>query len=163
MDDLNRSIKTVCFTGHRKIDLNYAYKLPSVLKNTITDMIEHGARRFITGGAMGFDTVAALCVIELKEKYPEISLELILPCKDQSKGWNSIGKAAYDVVIAHADSVKYLHDTYVSGCMYERNRSLIDASDICISFCLRNIGGTAYTVSYAKQHGKRVINVADNI
>lgn len=163
MDDLSCKIEAVCFTGHRKIDLNYAYKLPSVLKNIITDMIECGARKFITGGAMGFDTVAALCVIELKEKYPEISLELILPCKDQSKGWNSIGKATYDVVVAHADSVKYLHNTYVSGCMYERNRCLVDSSDICIAFCRRDIGGTAYTVSYALQQGKRVINIADNI
>ena len=28
-------------------------------------------------------------VLKLKNTYPEITLELILPCKDQTKGWRS--------------------------------------------------------------------------
>ena len=37
------------------------------------------------GGALGFDTLVAKLIINLKIKYPYIKLVLILPCIEQTK------------------------------------------------------------------------------
>lgn len=52
------------------------------------ESIENGYRYFGEGGALGFDTVAALTVLELKSVYPDIKLILVLPCKKQTRGWS---------------------------------------------------------------------------
>ncbi|HIS50977.1 MAG TPA: DUF1273 domain-containing protein, partial [Candidatus Gallacutalibacter pullistercoris] len=45
-------------------------------------------------------------------------------------------------------------------CMHRRNRHLVDESGICVAYCVKPNGGTAYTVMYAKQKGLPVINLA---
>ena len=87
--------KTVCFTGHRDIDVSSASILPAILKSTMRKMVARGARRFLAGGAMGFDTLAALCVLELKAEFPDIRLELILPCRNQMQRWDARSTTAF--------------------------------------------------------------------
>lgn len=160
---MQTKIKTVCFTGHRDINKSIAPYIPSALKSEIKDQIMRGAISFRAGGAVGFDTVAALCVLELKEAYPQIKLDLILPCRDQSSGWNSENTRAYNYILSHADSVKYITDTYCSGCMYERNRALVDGSDVCIAYLERSSGGSAYTYTYALKNNIEVINIYEKV
>ena len=56
---------TVCFTGHRHIAYEAAVRLPSVLEEVLIGLVERGATTFRAGGAIGFETVAALKVLEL--------------------------------------------------------------------------------------------------
>lgn len=58
--------KCCCFTGHRKIDNDKKEKIRAELKNILTGLIEEGCTCFYAGGALGFDTIAALTVLELK-------------------------------------------------------------------------------------------------
>ena len=157
------NIRTVCFTGHRDIPRKDAIAMPSLLKSTIEELIVRGAKIFRAGGAMGFDTVAALCVLELREKYPEITLHLILPCKDQTNGWNETNLRAYKYVLENASSVEYVTDTYTKGCMHERNKRLVNGSDVCIAYCRRESGGSAYTLSYAESKGLETINICNKL
>lgn len=159
----NVTIETVCFTGHREIEAPASYLIPQKLKDVIRKLAAHGARRFLAGGAMGFDTVAALCVLELKKELPDISLELILPCRDQARTWNDRNRDLYNAILSYADRVEYLHDRYTSSCMHDRNRRLVDLCDVCVSYCIHSGGGSAYTMSYALSQGKEVINIADLI
>ena len=151
---------TVCFTGHRNIPRNHAAVLSSVLESEIVEQIKAGARIFKAGGAIGFDTVAALKVLELKDQYPEIELHLYLPCKDQTRGWNEVCVRTYNYCLEHADKVIYISEKYYSGCMYERDRKLVDGSDVCIAYCTQTHGGTYYTCSHAKKNGVELINIA---
>ena len=160
---MQTKIKTVCFTGHRDINKSIAPYIPSALKSEIKDLILRGATSFRAGGAVGFDTVAALCVLELKEAYPEISLDLILPCRDQTNGWNADNIRAYNYILSSADSVKYVSDTYRAGCMHERNRALVDGSDVCVAYLERSSGGSAYTYTYAIKNNVEVINIYDKV
>lgn len=157
------SISTVCFTGHREIPTDLAINIPSALKKLLEQMIIRGTVNFRAGGAMGFDTICALCVLELKEKYPHIKLDLILPCKNQTKGWDEGSVRAYDYILERADSVKYISEKYRSGCMHERNRALVDGSDVCVAFLMRSSGGSAYTYTYAIRSGVEVINLYYNL
>lgn len=154
-------IKTVCFTGHREIPSDHAYALPRVLERELITLIERGATVFRAGGAMGFDTLAALKVLELRDIYPQISLELILPCENQTERWPQVEVRTYEYVLKHADRYEFLYPKYIDGCMLERNRRLVKGSDVCVAYCRQNRGGTLYTVTHAMKQGLEVINLAD--
>lgn len=153
-------IKAVCFTGHRGIAKNNALSIPTELKSLLRELIGRGARRFRAGGAIGFDTVAALCVLELREEIPDIRLELVLPCRDQTKNWSESDKIVYNYILSAADSVEYVTDQYTPWCMHERNRRLVNESQVCVAYLKRSEGGTAYTYNYALQKNVEVINLA---
>ncbi|MBQ2661358.1 MAG: DUF1273 family protein [Clostridia bacterium] len=152
--------KACCFTGHRYIAQKDYVKIKENLRVVIRSFIENGTTCFLAGGALGFDTMAAQAVLELKREFPHIRLELVLPCKNQSAPWTALQKAVYAEIIEQSDSVTYTSDEYYAGCMQKRNRALVDNSDACICCLWKDGGGTAYTVRYAKQQGKTVINVA---
>ena len=159
-NDLEKGL-VVCFTGHRNIAHAVAVRLPSLLDQVLTRLCEQGATVFRTGGAIGFDTVAALKVLELKERYPHIRLELILPCRNQTEYWDETAVRTYQYILARADSHRFLFEHYVDGCMQERDRRMVDGSDICVAYCNRSRGGTAYTFAYALRAGVEVINLHD--
>ena len=152
---------TVCFTGHRHIAYEAAVRLPSVLEEVLIGLVERGATTFRAGGAIGFDTVAALKVLEMKERYPHIQLELILPCRNQTEYWEETAVRTYQYILNRADSHRFLFDTYFDGCMLERDRKLVEGSDVCVAFCKRSRGGTAYTFTHALRAGLEVINLND--
>lgn len=148
-----------CFTGHRDISVRHADCIVAVLDDTLERLIASGVTVFRAGGALGFDTLAALKVLEKKSAYPQISLHLCLPCKDQAWRWGDYDKGVYNYILSKADSISYVSDKYYHGCMLTRNRQLVDGADLCVSYCNKDTGGTAYTVNYAKNHNVKVINM----
>lgn len=150
-----------CFTGHRNIKPEHMLKLPSLLDGELEKLIVLGVDTFRAGGAIGFDTLAALKVLEKKRKYSFLKLDLILPCRDQTKSWGERDKMIYDYIASQADDLTYVTDRYSSTCMHERNRRLVDGSDFCLAYLARRSGGTAYTCSYAQSRSVEVINLFD--
>mgnify|MGYP004530240879 FL=1 len=155
--------RTCCFTGHRKLPTEKLNKITSELEKTVIGLIADGYRFFGTGGALGFDTVAAQTVIRLKDKYPKIRLILVLPCTDQAKFWNEDDSREYERIKKLADKTVYTSEKYYNGCMAKRNRHLVDNSSVCVAYLTQSGGGTAYTVEYANKHGLKVINIAENL
>lgn len=153
--------KTVCFTGHREIkDIDEVKKRLLIL---LEKLIINGYYSFITGGALGFDTIAAQVVLELKKKYPQISLTIALPFLNSfeyEKGWTSKDIETYTFLKNNADEVVILNKSYKRGCYYERNRYMVDNLSVCIAYQRRKSGGTAYTVEYAVTNKIEVINMA---
>lgn len=152
--------KSCCFTGHRKIPSENRKDIFIQLKHHISILAENGVTRFIAGGALGFDTLAAMAVIELrKSTYPEIELILALPCRDQKKFWQKSDKTEYDRVVANATEVIYLGEEYTRYCMHVRNKYMVDNSLYCIAYLTKETGGTASTVNYAKKKDKNIIYI----
>lgn len=158
--DIENEKKICCFTGHRKIDGESIQMLSILLDKALENLISNGVNVFRIGGAMGFDTLAALKVIELSEEHENIRLELFLPCREQADNWDKRSQEYYAYILSKADSVIYVREKYQRGCMLERNRKMVDGSDFCIGFCTSDKGGSAYTLNYAKKHNVRVINLA---
>lgn len=152
--------QTCCFTGHRKIPLDQLESVTQRLRDAVIASIKDGYLYFGAGGALGFDTLAAQTVLNLKEDYPQIKLILVLPCKTQARGWKQEVIEEYNRILKAADKVVYTSQDYYSGCMHKRNRHLVDNSSLCICYLNSNTGGTAYTVDYAKSVGCRVSNIA---
>ena len=153
--------KTVCFTGHRTIPMLKKWKIEKKLKETLEALIDNGYCYFGAGGALGFDTIAAQTVLGLKKKHPEIKLILVLPCKNQTRSWEEKDVSVYESIIEQADKVVYTQEHYDRGCMFKRNRHLVDNSSVCVAYLTEEKGGTAYTVNYANQKGVKVINIAE--
>jgi len=151
--------RTCMFTGHRFIPENDRERLWHGLKKEISCLYKEGVRDFITGGALGFDTLSALTVLALKEIRPNTKLHLFLPCHDQDKRWSAHDREIFRHILERADSVTYVFDTYVTGCMHARNRKMVDNADVCIAYLTRTSGGTAYTVDYAHSRGLKVIRL----
>ena len=159
----NKSL-SVCFTGHRDVK-----KYDDVYNRTINAveiLINKGSLCFYVGGALGFDMLATNVIINLKSKYPQIKLILLLPFKEPwkvEKNWTDNDIIDYNAILKKADKIIFINDYYKRGCYYERNRFLIDNSNVCIAYQRRKSGGTAYTVDYAQKHQVSVINLAKEV
>lgn len=152
--------RTACFTGHRTIPFLQRRKIEKRTEEALIEAIKQGYRFFGTGGALGFDTLAAQTVLRLKKTYPQIKLILVLPCLSQTRGWRPEDIAEYERIKAAADKVVYTSQEYTRDCMFKRNRHLVDNSSLCIAYLTENTGGTAYTVDYARSKGLIIRNVA---
>ena len=151
---------TCCFTGHRTLPKGKLSDISAFLEQIIIKYINKGYRYFGTGGALGFDTLAAETILKLKNKYPYIKLILVLPCLSQTKGWKKTDIEKYNYIKTQADKVVYTSQDYTSDCMFKRNRHLVNHSSLCICYLSKNSGGTAYTVAYAKENKLKVENIA---
>ena len=152
---------TCCFTGHRHLSISNEI-LSVKLEKQISYLIEQGIIYYGTGGALGFDTIAALTIIKLRSQYPSIKLILVLPCKEQTWGWSSSDISVYNYILSQANKIVYTSESYYPGCMHKRNRHLVDNSSHCICYMEKDNGGTAYTVKYALDCGLTVYNLAEN-
>ena len=152
--------KTCCFSGHRKIPPMQSEQIAERLWTEIMDLISAGYVSFIAGDALGFDTMAELAVLKIKQSYPQIILTLALPCKTQTRGWDKNDIQFYEAIKRKSDNVIYTSEEYTSGCMFKRNRFLVDNSSVCICYLTEDSGGTTYTVGYAKNEGLKIINLA---
>ena len=153
--------RTVCFSGHRKILPEQQDKVARQLKKTIVELANDGYQFFGAGGALGFDTLAAQAVLDLKSDLPQIKLILVLPCLSQADRWSLNDKEIYEDIKKRADKIVYTSREYTRGCMHKRNRHLVDNSSVCVCYLREVTGGTAYTVEYAKSKNLRVINTAE--
>ena len=158
---MDSDIKAVCFTGHR------AVKDADAVRKRLTELVEglirDGYRTFLSGGARGFDTLAAETVLQMKEKYHDIALNIILPFEcpyEYEGGWTDAEIARHKSQLDRANSTVILQSSYKRGCYYLRDRYLVDNATLCIAYQTRNSGGTAYTVKYAKGKSIDIINIA---
>lgn len=154
-------MKNVCFTGHRYIQ--NAEKLSNDLTYIIELLIQKGTVNFFTGGAIGFDSIAAQKVIELRKNYPQIKLTLILPCyeEEQTLHWTNIQKNEFQRILLNADNVEYVSEHYFNGCMKKRNLRLVELADYCICYYnnKKSASGTGQTVRMALKKNITIINL----
>ena len=155
---------TCCFTGHRPQHLGFApgSEAETALKNRIAGEIlrlitEQNVRHFISGMALGVDTYAARTVLKLKELYPDVTLECALPCKGQDRRWKKADREEYARILAAADKVTLLQESYTPFCMQLRDAYMVEEADIVLAVWNGSKGGTAYTVNCARKRGRTII------
>lgn len=159
--------KSVCFTGHRTIAEDketLSARLYALLERLVT---EKKVTDFYTGGAVGWDALAALTVLKLRESYPEVKLHLVLPCpfEEQSAKWNEAQKEEHKHIASLADTKEFTSEHLVKNAMKIRNARLVElASDYCICYWNpKNFrSGTGQTVRMAQRKGIEVINLFES-
>lgn len=158
----NQKAHTAAFTGHRELRLGDPVRLKQRLSELLPQLIEHDSYRFFgSGGARGFDLLAAQAVLDLKYRYPHIKLIMVLPCRNQTERWNDADKQVYETVLSRADKITFTSDgKYTKNCMRIRNQHLVDCSSLVIAYQFRTASGSLQTVNYANMRGVKVLNLA---
>ena len=158
------------FTGHRPQGLPWGvdetderclavrYRIRSV----ICDMVCNGCDTFLSGMALGFDTMAAEQVAFMRDKFQlPIRLVGVPACINHTKGWTENCKARYDYITGCLcdEALKPRAVNPSRECFLERDRELVRRADILMA-CLnqgQQRGGTAYTVKLALKKGIPVV------
>ena len=153
-------MSSISFTGHRKLSEDTAV-LSQRLYKKLEEEINKGITDFNAGGAIGFDCISAAVVLKLRDVYPHIKLNLILPCsnKEQIEKWTDNEKTEFYRILKLADSVEYTSEHYYDGCMKKRNARLVELADCC--FCYwdgRQRSGTGQTVRMAQRKHILIVN-----
>lgn len=149
-----------CFSGHRNIPEELQPELRKHVRDGIDYLYARGIKTFYAGGALGFDSLAAEAVISRRGEHGDIRLIIVIPCRNQTAKWSDADKAQYDRINREADEVICLAEHYFQGCMHQRNRYMVDHSQVCICYLKKQTGGTAYTVRYAQERGLQIFNLA---
>ena len=151
------------FTGHRSIPYYHEQKLSALLDRAIAYAYEEGCRNFYTGGAIGFDTMAARKLINFRISHRDVRIIVAVPCKDQDAKWSYSQKDNYAFILSNADEIVFVSDEYTKDCMRKRNEYLADVCDILIAYSGRSSSGSAQTVRMAESRGKTVYNLYPNV
>ena len=163
--------KICSFIGHRCIENNE--ELETKLKELIIDLIvNQNVKTFLFGSRSQFDDLALAIVTNLKEIYTNI---------------NRILYTTYNREIVSGEYKKYLLQFYDEiyicddiqksgkGIYIERNKKIIEYSDICIfyydeKYTAKNRrsnyvtkSGTRIACDYAQKLNKRIFNIKSNI
>ncbi len=146
------STMKIAFTGHRYLSFQqvvlYLDKLHS----------EHPDAIWITGGAVGLDSVAASYAMT-----HGIRLWLILPFPSQimTKKWSIAQRKVLADSWVYAEKVSVISPTYDVAVYQRRNERMVDLADMVAAFWDGSSGGTGNCVRYAKSVGKRMIRFSD--
>lgn len=155
--DINRCC---CFTGHRDLPKNLIPQIRRDLDGHLEKLYTfYGVKAFISGGAIGFDMLAAEAVVELKHRYPDVKLIFALPCVEHTKKWSDSAVAKFRILSLYADEIIYVSQGYYTGCMHVRNKYMLENSEYCIAYCKKTGGGSYYTLNTAKKMNRTVIEL----
>ena len=164
-------MKICCFTGHRPRSLPCGYNeghtacfmIKKQLRRLIVGVIEKkNVTKFISGMALGTDMWASEIVLDLKDEYPDITLEAAVPCRNQASSWNIKSKERYEKLLSLCDEVTVLQEEYTHDCMMKRNKYMVQKADYVIAVWNGKPSGTGKTIRYAVDCGKPVYYVDVN-
>lgn len=96
-----------CLAGPGQVPDSEVTRLAADLEAAVRRLAAQGVLWFWAGGALGFDTLAELTVMKVREQMPQVHLGLLLPGEDQTAGWHPANTAVYEVIRSRADAVEY--------------------------------------------------------
>jgi len=162
--ELSERYYSCFFTGHRIIgNEGLRRTVYEALKKRIVFLYnEKGVDRFICGGAIGFDTMAAEAVLEVKKTLPYIKLVIYVPCHNHYIKWNNAQIDQWRNILRSADDAVYITSgLYNEECMKKRNRAMADSAHYCIAYCIRRGSGTGSTLAYAETKNCEIYNLIE--
>lgn len=148
-------IYSCAFTGHRKLSSNFSKK---ALKEAISAVLKEGCKVFYCGMAYGFDLAACKVLLEFKRIY-DFKIVACIPFAEQAKDYSLSDKSLYGQMCLACDERVVLHQAFVKGCMFERDRYMVDRASVLIAYLVEKESGTGYTVRYAEEKGIKIIYV----
>ena len=156
---MSPNAKVCAFTGHRQIKAEHKSFIYKRLGDAIEYAYSLGCRTFLSGGAVGFDTIAAREVLRFKLTHHDVSLIMLLPCVEQDTLWSDRQRDDYGYLLRSADEIQYISDSYDDECMRRRNQALAERCDIMIAYLSHSRSGAGQTVRMAEKEGKTVFNL----
>ena len=161
MTEAEKRLKRCTFTGHRPEKLRSSeIEVQKSLAEAISNAYADGFRTFISGMARGVDIWAAEIVLEYKSLHPDIRLICALPHPGFETRWKAEWQKRYNAILAQADLVKTVCETYNPGAYQRRNEWMVDHSARVIAVYNGEPGSTLNTISYAEKQGVAIVFAA---
>lgn len=154
-----------CVTGHRPKGFPFPHGTDCfeseeyliLLEAQITELINSGYTRFISGMAEGADMDFAEIILDLRVDYTFISLEAVLPYPFVMPKNPTNVHFDKQEIIAQSNAVIVVSPCYFRGCLQKRNRYMVDKSDLVLAIWNgERKGGTWDTIKYARKEGKEI-------
>ena len=142
--------KICCFCGHRDCDS----LMREQIKEKITNLIENqDIITFYSGGMGNFDMLCGSVVRELKHKYKNIRLCLIAPYMAKKLNTDKEYYAEmYDEII-----IPDLGDVHYKRAITERNKWMVNCSDVVLCYVARSSGGAYRMREYGVRMKKPIV------
>ena len=85
------------------------------LEKEIVQMMHAGICCFCAGGARGFDMLAESTVLRIKQDYPQVRLEIIVPFRGQAKKLDKEGTGTVRFDLAEKQTESYAYRNCMIG------------------------------------------------
>ena len=157
---------TCCFTGHRPNKLPWGNNesdprcadLKARLGAALETAYADGYRHFLCGMALGCDLYFCEAVLDLRDRFGDVTVEAAVPCEEQSARWRERDRNRYFALLERCDYETLVQHHYTAGCMQRRDRYMVDRSQrIIAAYDGRTLGGTMYTLTYALRQGLETV------
>ena len=135
----------VTFCGHKEIADYEAVR--QWLADILYGLIADGARTFLLGGYGEFDSLAALLLRDLKQRYDAIEVILVLPYLNRN-----MDSSEYDSTIYPP-----LERVPKRFAISRRNQWMVEQADLVVAYVQHSWGGAAKTLEYAERKKKAVL------
>ena len=146
-------MKSCFFIGHREADERLLPRLELVVDRLIQ---EENVRYFYVGGYGGFDRVATAAVRRMKQKYPDITLMLVLPYHPAERPTEA--PDGFDGTY-HPDGLESTPKRYA---IVRANKIMVDASDWLVCYVRHGASNSRKLLEYAqRREAKRLIQIAN--
>ena len=93
--------------------------------------------------ARGGDFYFAELVTQLRVKHPEVTLEAVIPYREQSRHWEPADRRRYLALVKSCNAVTILQEDYTPQCMQRRNQYMVDRSRLVIALYSGAAGGAS--------------------
>jgi len=164
-------LNTCCFIGGCKQNNLFLFDEKSPYYKDIKLKIEKNivylienlfVTNFISGMDIGFELCAAETVLEKKEeKYPQITLEGVLPYETHSINWTAAQRNKYYSIMEKSNREILLQYHYTDDCMRKRNQYMINKSKYIIFFQI-GTSNIDNLILYAKSKGRIVMIIGSD-
>lgn len=151
-------VYTVSFFGHRR--LYDAIRVEELLEELVRELLRTKQYvEFLVGRDGDFDILAASVIRRYKRQYrsDNSSLVLVLPYMRADFHDNEESYREY------YDEIEVFSGTHYKAAFQQRNRLLIDRSDLAVFYVEKAKGGAHSTMKYAVTQGVETINLHDTI
>ena len=138
--------KSCFFIGHREADDRLLPRLELVIDRLIQ---EEGVRYFYVGGYGGFDRLAAAAVRRMNQKYPDITLMLVLPYHPAERPTEA--PDGFDGTY-HPEVLKSTPKRYA---IVRANRIMVDACDWLVCYVRHGAGNSRKLLEYAQRRAAK--------
>lgn len=147
--------KTCCFAGHSDI---YDRLLTNKIKKIAVELIEkENVSCFWVGNYGDFDKYSATTIRELKNEYPYISLELIIPYLTKEIILSNDYSQKFDNILV----AEMPENTPKKFQILKCNEYMVKKCDFLVCYVKRSYGGAYKTLEAARKNGLQIINLCE--
>lgn len=139
-------MSTVVFIGHSDCELENAQ-----IESAVRSLIKKGADRFLCGGMGNFDELCADAVHKLKEEFPNITCVIVPPNPKRKINCPE----NFDEIV-YPDGWE---DWHFKAAITNRNKWMVEHADTALCYVVRDSGGAAKTLAYAKKRELKIVTV----